>query len=54
MNAPDDVGSIFTLYIGGFKMSNLLLKKYKDYIHLKNCRAEYNLSNGMAIDFVLL
>ena len=35
-------------------MSDLLLKKYKDYIRLKNCRAEYKLSNGMAIDFVLL
>ena len=33
-------------------MSDLLLKKYKDYIRLKNCRAEYKLSNGMAIDFV--
>ena len=35
-------------------MSNLLLQKYKGYIRLKNCRAEYKLSNGMAIDFVLL
>ena len=33
-------------------MSDLLLLKYKDYIRLKNCRAEYNLSNGMTIDFV--
>ena len=33
-------------------MSDLLLLKYKDYILLKNCRAEYKLSNGMAIDFV--
>ena len=23
-----------------------LLKKYNDYIRLKNCRAEYRLSNG--------
>ena len=28
-----------------------LLKKYNDYIRLKNCRAEYRLSNGMIIDF---
>lgn len=28
-----------------------LLQKYNDYIHLKNCRAEYLLSNGMVIDF---
>ena len=35
-------------------MSNLLLQKYKDYIRLKNCKAEYKLSDGMAIDFVLL
>lgn len=30
---------------------NLLLQKYNDYIRLKNCRAEYLLSNGMTIDF---
>ena len=28
-----------------------LLQKYNDYIRLKNCRAEYLLSNGMVIDF---
>lgn len=28
-----------------------LLQKYHDYIRLKNCRAEYLLSNGMIIDF---
>lgn len=28
-----------------------LLQKYKDYIRLKNCRAEYLLSNGMTVDF---
>lgn len=28
-----------------------LLQKYNDYIRLKNCRAEYLLSNGMIIDF---
>ena len=28
-----------------------LLRKYNDYIRLKNCRAEYLLSNGMIIDF---
>lgn len=26
-----------------------LLQKYNDYIRLKNCRAEYLLSNGMII-----
>lgn len=30
---------------------NDLLQKYNDYIRLKNCRAEYLLSNGMIIDF---
>lgn len=35
-------------------MSDLLLQKYKGYIRLKNCRAEYKLSDGMVIDFVLL
>ncbi len=28
-----------------------LLQKYNDYIRLKNCRAEYLLSNGTLIDF---
>ena len=28
-----------------------LLQKYNDYIRLKNCRAEYLLSNGIIIDF---
>ena len=28
-----------------------LLQKYNDYIRLKNCSAEYLLSNGMIIDF---
>lgn len=28
-----------------------LLKKYTDYIRLKNCKAEYQLSNGMNIVF---
>lgn len=28
-----------------------LLKKYNDYIRLKNCKAEYLLSSGMIIDF---
>ena len=28
-----------------------LLQKYNDYSRLKNCRAEYLLSNGMIIDF---
>jgi hypothetical protein len=32
-------------------MDDLLLQKYNDYIRLKNCRAEYLLSNGMIIDF---
>lgn len=31
-------------------MDDLLLK-YNDYIRLKNCRAEYLLSNGIIIDF---
>lgn len=30
---------------------DVLLQKYNDYIRLKNCRAEYLLSNGMIIDF---
>lgn len=28
-----------------------LLQKYNDYIRLNNCKAEYQLSNGMFIDF---
>ncbi|MFW5668935.1 MAG: PBECR4 domain-containing protein, partial [Acetivibrio ethanolgignens] len=28
-----------------------LVKKYNDYIRLKNCRVEYVLSNGAIIDF---
>lgn len=28
-----------------------LLQKYNDYTRLKNCRAEYLLSNGIIIDF---
>lgn len=28
-----------------------LLQKYNDYIRLKNCRAEYQLSNGLTIQF---
>lgn len=28
-----------------------LLQKYNDYIRLKNCRAEYLLSNGLIIEF---
>lgn len=28
-----------------------LLQKYTDYMKLKNCRAEYSLSNGIMIDF---
>ena len=28
-----------------------LLQKYNDYIRLKDCRAEYLLSNGMRVDF---
>lgn len=28
-----------------------LLQKYNDYIRLKNCRAEYLLSNGMIVSF---
>lgn len=32
-------------------MEDLLLHKYNDYVRLKNCRAEYLLSNGMVIDF---
>lgn len=27
-----------------------LLQKYKDYIRLKNCKAEYLLSNGVIIE----
>lgn len=34
----------------GFTMDDLL-QKYKDYIRLKNCRAEYFLANGMTINF---
>ena len=30
---------------------NDLLQKYNDYIRLKNCKAEYQLSNGMIIKF---
>lgn len=30
---------------------NDLLQKYNDYTRLKNCKAEYLLSNGMIIDF---
>lgn len=32
-------------------MDNLLLQKYKEYLRLKNCRAEYQLANNMIIDF---
>lgn len=32
-------------------MEDLLLQKYNDYMRLKNCRAEYLLSNGLIIDF---
>lgn len=32
-------------------MDNLLLHKYNDYIRLKNCKAEYLLSNGTIISF---
>lgn len=44
------VRSIFLVKIGGITMDDLL-QKYNDYIRLKNCRAEYLLSNGMIIDF---
>ena len=30
---------------------NDLLQKYNDYMRLKDCRAEYTLSNGLAIAF---
>lgn len=30
---------------------NDLLQKYNDYMRLKDCRAEYTLSNGLSIDF---
>lgn len=33
-------------------MEDLLLQKYQEYIRVKNCRAEYRLSNGMMLDFV--
>ncbi len=32
-------------------MDDLLLQKYNDYIRLKNCKAEYLLSNGMVVAF---
>ena len=32
-------------------MDDLLLQKYNDYIRLKNCKAEYLLSNGMVVTF---
>lgn len=32
-------------------MDDILLQKYNSYIRLKNCRAEYLLSNGMVIAF---
>ncbi len=44
------VRSIFLVKMGGITMDHLL-QKYNDYIRLKNCRAEYLLSNGMVIDF---
>ena len=44
------VRSIFLVKIGRITMDDLLLK-YNDYIRLKNCRAEYLLSNGIIIDF---
>lgn len=44
------IRSIFLVKIGGITMDDLL-QKYNDYIRLKNCRAEYLLSNGMIIDF---
>lgn len=51
-NAPDFCQEHFSFYkIGGLTMNDLLLQKYNEYIRLKNCRAEYQLSNGMAIDF---
>ncbi|MBR5596601.1 MAG: hypothetical protein IKW30_04245 [Lachnospiraceae bacterium] len=33
-------------------MVDKLLEKYNDYICLKNCKAEYKLSNGIIIDFI--
>ena len=33
-------------------MDDLLLRKYHDYICLKNCKAEYQLSSGLVIDFI--
>ena len=36
------------MYIGGIIMDDLL-KKYTDYIRLKDCKAEYLLSNGTTI-----
>ncbi len=51
-NAPDFCQEHFSFYkIGELTMNDLLLQKYNEYIRLKNCRAEYQLSNGMAIDF---
>ena len=32
-------------------MEDLLLKKYKDYIRLQKCKAEYRLSNSMIVSF---
>ena len=31
---------------------NDLLQKYDDYMRLKDCRAEYTLSNGLSITFI--
>lgn len=37
------------MYTGGIIMDDLL-KKYMDYIRLKDCKAEYLLSNGTIIE----
>ena len=50
-NAPDVGQEHFLMKIGRFTMDELQ-QKYNDYLRLKNCRAEYLLSNGMSIDFV--
>ncbi len=39
------------MYGGGVSMDDLL-QKYNDYIRLKNCKAEYLLSNGMIIELI--
>lgn len=50
-DAPDFGQEHFSFSLYRRIAMDTLLQKYNDYIRLKNCRAEYQLSNGLTIQF---